>query len=165
MSSMGGSSSSTEGAVADLFVGGDKGRFVGRARFAWAVNVERAAGLFMSVGAECRVARWLLIIIYFMVGNPCNKTPHPIIPSSGESSPSLALQMSSTLKPSSDSKRSHLSHQPKIPEQFRAKIPQLQDLFPDWSIDGPSPLTFNLTHPCLPPPSLRPHFDPERRRW
>ena len=49
MSSMGVSSSSTEGAVADLFAGGERARFVGRARFAWTAKEERAAGLFMSV--------------------------------------------------------------------------------------------------------------------
>ena len=48
MSSMGVSSSGIDGAVADLFAWGDKVRFGGRARFAWAVKVERAAGLFME---------------------------------------------------------------------------------------------------------------------
>jgi hypothetical protein len=50
MSSMGVSSSGIDGAVADLFAWGDNVRFGGRARFAWAVKVERAAGLFMGRG-------------------------------------------------------------------------------------------------------------------
>ncbi|KAI9508034.1 hypothetical protein F5148DRAFT_1284497 [Russula earlei] len=40
--------------------------------------------------------------------------------------------MSSTLKPSFDPKR---THQQKIPDQYRTQIPQLQELFPAWTID------------------------------
>jgi hypothetical protein len=47
MSSTGVSSSST-GAVADRFVGGERGRFGGRARLAWTVNEERAAEVFIA---------------------------------------------------------------------------------------------------------------------
>ena len=72
--------------------------------------------------------------------------------------------MSSTTKPSSDSKRSHQPHQPKIPEQYRTQIQQLQELFPLWSNDGPLPSTLVLTQPCS-ISSLRPRFDPERSRW
>ena len=48
MSSTGVSSSSTEGAVADRFVGGESARFAGRARLAWTAKEERAAGLFIT---------------------------------------------------------------------------------------------------------------------
>jgi len=46
------------------------------------------------------------------------------------------LTMSSTVKSSSDSKRSHLPHQTKLPDQYRTQIPQLQELFPSWSVEG-----------------------------
>jgi hypothetical protein len=61
--------------------------------------------------------------------------------------------MSSTVKSSSDSKRSHLPHQTKVPDQYRTQIPQLQELFPSWSVDGLSSLTFHL-HACSSPPPL-----------
>jgi hypothetical protein len=68
MSSTGVSSSSTEGAVADRFVGGERARFGGRARLAWTVNEERAAGLFIAEQTsdqQSLASHSWLIVIYF----------------------------------------------------------------------------------------------------
>ena len=56
---MGVSSSSSEGAVADLFGGGDKARFGGRALFAWAAIEERAAGPTTTAGEF--IIAWLVV--------------------------------------------------------------------------------------------------------
>lgn len=58
---MGVSSSSKEGVVADLFGGGDKARFGGRALFAWAAIEERAAGPTTTAG-EFMMMSCLLIV-------------------------------------------------------------------------------------------------------
>jgi hypothetical protein len=55
----------------------------------------------------------------------------------------LALQMSTTVKSSSDPKRAHLPHQTKIPDQYRTQVQQLQEFFPAWSVDGLSLKAFN----------------------
>jgi hypothetical protein len=62
--------------------------------------------------------------------------------------------MSSTTKLSSDLKRSHLHHQSKIPDQYRAQVQQLQEFFPDWSVDGLSLLIFHLRILVSPPSPL-----------
>src|SRR6267154_3559940 len=163
MSSTGVSSSSTDGAVADRLVV-ERGRFGGRARLAWTVIEERAAGLFII--AALREAQSLALIIYFHPTSLIIRLrtqlvaltrPRPadiiiyFLPTSliirlrtqlvALTDPdhlAILLAMSSTHKPSSDSKRSHLPHQTKISEQYRTQVRQLQDLFPAWSTDGPS---------------------------
>lgn len=156
MSSTGVSSSSTEGAVADRFVGGEMARFGGRARLAWTVNEERAAGLFITEQTSDQTRQqslaslsWL-IIIYFPQISLIIRLRSQLVALTRPDSPSYhpPLAMSSTLKPSSDSKRSHPPHQTKIPEQYRTQVQYLQDVFPTWTINGPFFLTLDLTRPC-----------------
>lgn len=98
MSSTGVSSSST-GAVADRFVGAERGRFGGRARLAWTVNEERAAEVFIAALLSAATRGSAAILVYFRqtsliirLRTKCssllcylfstdksyNKTPHPI---------------------------------------------------------------------------------------
>lgn len=55
---------------------------------------------------------------------------------------SPTLLMSTT----ADSKRHYPrhTHNPKVPDQYRSQVQQLQELFPTWSNDGPLLPEFNL---------------------
>jgi hypothetical protein len=62
--------------------------------------------------------------------------------------------MSTTVKPPSstsisESKRHRHPHQPKVPDQYRTQVQQLQELFPNWSNDGLSQSSFYPSRPYL----------------